>query len=109
MESEAVREFIRREVKDWEEEAIATARFKAFSGQRSDWEARYQFWRDLILKLIVEGFQVKKDWFNRGGLTPLCLDHVLMTCIRIVQIGVAAAGMLFKWARVYWVSVAIIL
>nr|CAN69261.1 hypothetical protein VITISV_004029 [Vitis vinifera] len=51
MESEAVREFVRREVKDWEEEAISTARFKAFSGQRSDWEARYQFWRDLILKV----------------------------------------------------------
>lgn len=84
MESEAVREFIRREVKDWEEEAIATARFKAFSGQRSDWEARYQFWRDLILKvarhfhlLFISSSQVKKDWFNRGGLTPLCLDHVL--------------------------------
>ena len=53
MESEAVREFIRREVEDWEEEAIATARFKAFSGQRSDWEPRYQFWRDLILKVAT--------------------------------------------------------
>ncbi|XP_019076837.1 uncharacterized protein LOC100259014 isoform X2 [Vitis vinifera] len=93
MESEAVREFIRREVKDWEEEAIATARFKAFSGQRSDWEARYQFWRDLILKvarhfhlLFISSSQVKKDWFNRGGLTPLCLDHVLDKTVEVVKV-----------------------
>ncbi|XP_034690778.1 uncharacterized protein LOC117918325 isoform X2 [Vitis riparia] len=93
MESEAVREFIRREVKDWEEEAIATARFKAFSGQRSDWEARYQFWRDLILKvarhfhlLFISPSQVKKDWFNRGGLTPLCLDHVLDKTVEVVKV-----------------------
>ncbi|CAN1158401.1 hypothetical protein LINPERPRIM_LOCUS11843, partial [Linum perenne] len=22
--------------------------------------------------------KVKNEWFNRGGLTPLCIDHVLM-------------------------------
>jgi charged multivesicular body protein 7 len=22
--------------------------------------------------------KVKEEWFNRGGLTPLCLDHVLV-------------------------------
>lgn len=51
MDSDAVKEFIRREVPDWDDEVVATARFKAFSGQRSDWEPKFQFWRDLILKV----------------------------------------------------------
>ncbi|CAK7348555.1 unnamed protein product [Dovyalis caffra] len=78
-----VKEFIRKEVAEWDDEIMATARFKAFSGQRSDWEPKYLFWRDLILKIarhlglfIIRPSQVK-EWFNRGGLTPLCLDHVL--------------------------------
>lgn len=25
--------------------------------------------------------QVKNVWFNRGGLTPLCIDHVLVSDI----------------------------
>ncbi|KAG7566541.1 Snf7 family [Arabidopsis suecica] len=85
MDSEAVKEFIRREVPDWDDEVVATARFKAFSGQRSDWELKFQFWRDLILKVsrqfglfIIDPVQVKKAWFNRGGITPLCIDHVLL-------------------------------
>ncbi|XP_010045558.2 charged multivesicular body protein 7 [Eucalyptus grandis] len=84
MDGEALAQFIRREVPDWDDEVVATARFKAFSGQRSDWEPRYQFWRDLILRiarrfglLLIEPSQVTKEWFNRGGLTPLCIDHVL--------------------------------
>lgn len=53
-EEEEVRwvgELIRKEVSDWDNEVMASARFKAFSGQRSDWEPRYFFWRDLIINL----------------------------------------------------------
>uniref|UniRef100_A0A2P2IHC0 Charged multivesicular body protein 7 n=2 Tax=Rhizophora mucronata TaxID=61149 RepID=A0A2P2IHC0_RHIMU len=102
-----VSEFIRKEVPDWDEVVIATARFKAFSGQRSDWEPKYQFWRDLILKtarhlglLTIRPSQVKNEWFNRGGLTPLCLDHVfyLMYCegdvVRSTDIGDTRSGRL---------------
>jgi hypothetical protein len=85
MESGTVGEFIRTEVADWDDEAVATARFKAFSGQKSDWEARYEFWKFLILKiarrfglLVIRPLDVKNNWFNRGGLTPLCLDEVLV-------------------------------
>ncbi|XP_010544919.1 PREDICTED: charged multivesicular body protein 7 [Tarenaya hassleriana] len=84
MDPDSVREFIRREVPDWDDEVVATARFKAFSGQRCDWEPKFHFWRDLILKVsrqfgvfIIDPIQVKKVWFDRGGLTPLCIDHVL--------------------------------
>ncbi|XP_047333323.1 charged multivesicular body protein 7 [Impatiens glandulifera] len=81
----SVADFIRKEVPDWDDEVVATARFKAFSGQRPDWQPRFLFWRDLILKVarhlhlfIVRPSQVKNIWFNRGGLTPLCLDSVLL-------------------------------
>ncbi|KAI4301607.1 hypothetical protein L6164_034868 [Bauhinia variegata] len=84
MDSQRVRDFIVKEVADWDDEMLASARFKAFSGQRSDWESKFHFWRDLIIKisryfglLIINPSQVKNDWFNRGGLTPLCLDDVL--------------------------------
>lgn len=80
----AMGEFVRQEVPDWDDEVVATARFKAFSGQRSDWEPKLLFWKHLILKVarhlgifIIQPSQVK-DWFNRGGLTPLCIDRVLM-------------------------------
>ncbi|CAK9142260.1 unnamed protein product [Ilex paraguariensis] len=49
--SSLVGELIRKEVGDWDDELMANARFKAFSGQRSDWEHKYLFWRDLILKV----------------------------------------------------------
>ncbi|KAF5462313.1 hypothetical protein F2P56_018334 [Juglans regia] len=86
MERERVREFIKMEVSDWDDdEAVATARFKAFSGQRSDWEPKYQFWKNLILNVarhlrlvIVQPHDIRNIWFNRGGLTPLCLDEVLL-------------------------------
>ncbi|KAL6968757.1 hypothetical protein U1Q18_034550 [Sarracenia purpurea var. burkii] len=51
--SRLIGEFIRKEVADWDDEVMATARFKAFSGQRSDWEPKYYFWRDLILKVAA--------------------------------------------------------
>ncbi|CAH8322785.1 unnamed protein product [Eruca vesicaria subsp. sativa] len=85
MDSDSVKEFIRREVPDWDDEVVAKARFKAFSGQRSDWEIKFRFWRELILKVsrhfgvfIIDPVQVKKEWFDRGGMTPLCIDHVLL-------------------------------
>lgn len=85
MESGSVGEFLRTEVADWDDEEVATARFKAFSGQKSDWEAKYEFWKFLILKiarrfglLVIRPLDVKNNWFNRGGLTPLCLDQVLV-------------------------------
>ena len=79
-----VRDFIAKEVADWDDELIAVARFKAFSGQRCDWEPTFRFWKHFIIKiathfglLLIRPSQVKNDWFNRGGLTPLCLDDVL--------------------------------
>lgn len=83
--SERIREYISTHVDDWDDDVISTARFKAFSGQRSDWQPKYAFWRDLILKLashlgvfIITPSEVKKIWFSRGGLTPLCIDDVLL-------------------------------
>ncbi|KAL6228165.1 hypothetical protein ACLB2K_002119 [Fragaria x ananassa] len=83
-ESEKVKEVIRKEVKDWDDELVCRARFKAFSGQRSDWEPIYLFWRNLILTVarqlglfIIKPSHLKTHWFNRGGLSPLCLDDVL--------------------------------
>ena len=44
--------FIREQVPDWDDEVKATARYKAFSGQRSDWESLFVFWRDLIITIV---------------------------------------------------------
>lgn len=49
--SAVVEEIVRREVPDWDDDVAATARFKAFSGQRSDWEPKFLFWRDLIIRV----------------------------------------------------------
>ncbi|KAL0919060.1 hypothetical protein M5K25_011128 [Dendrobium thyrsiflorum] len=80
----SVSDLVKNEVPDWDDEVVATARFKAFSGQRSDWEPRFLFWRDLILKVarnlgvcVVRISELKNTWFSRGGLTPLCMDQVL--------------------------------
>lgn len=84
MDSTSVREFIAKEFGDWDDDVIYVARFKAFSGQRCDWEPTFLFWKHLIIKiathfriLLITPSQVKNEWFNRGGLTPLCLDDVL--------------------------------
>ncbi|PIN20113.1 hypothetical protein CDL12_07210 [Handroanthus impetiginosus] len=83
-EAAAVAAFIRKEVEDWDDEVKSRARFKALSGQRSDWESLYRFWRDLILNVarhlgifIIRPSHVKRLWFRRAGLSPLCLDRVL--------------------------------
>ncbi|KVH91184.1 hypothetical protein Ccrd_006799, partial [Cynara cardunculus var. scolymus] len=80
-------------VHDWDSEVMVSARFKAFSGQRSDWESRYYFWRDLIIKIarhlhifIIRPSVVKNVWFNHGGLTPLCLDHVLEKSMEVIKL-----------------------
>ncbi|EOA24091.1 hypothetical protein CARUB_v10017322mg [Capsella rubella] len=112
MDSEAVKEFIRREVPDWDDEVVSTARFKAFSGQRSDWEPKFQFWRDLIFKVsrqfgvfIIDPVQVKNAWFDRGGMTPLCIDHVLLLMhsegdvVRISELDDPGSGRIFRLFR----------
>lgn len=50
-EESSLIEYLRKEVLDWDDEVKLIARYKAFSGQRSDWEPLYLFWRDLILKV----------------------------------------------------------
>lgn len=61
------------------------ARFKDFSGQRSDWNPVFLFWRDLILSiclrfgiLFLRPSSLINKCFNRGGLTPLCLPRVFL-------------------------------
>ncbi|KAI7748433.1 hypothetical protein M8C21_007591 [Ambrosia artemisiifolia] len=80
-----IREVIRKEVPDWDSDVTWSTRYKAFSGQRSDWEPRYLFWKDLIIKIarhlgifIIPPSLVRTVWFNQGGLVPLCIDHVLV-------------------------------
>nr|GEU50944.1 charged multivesicular body protein 7 isoform X1 [Tanacetum cinerariifolium] len=82
---EHVKEFILEQVPDWDSDVMINARFKAFSGQKSDWEPRFHFWKDLIIKIarhlntfIIRPSVVKNAWFNQGGLIPLCIDHVLL-------------------------------
>ncbi|KAG6436692.1 hypothetical protein SASPL_101594 [Salvia splendens] len=86
-EAAAPAAFVRRKVGDWDDEVKSRARFKALSGQRSDWEARYCFWRDLIVKtaqhlriLVIRPSRLSGLWFRRrpDGLYPLCLNQVLL-------------------------------
>lgn len=84
-EAEAVADFVRKEVSDWDDEVKGRARFKALSGQRSDWESLYLFWRDLIIKVarhlrifLIHPSHVQCLWFRRNGLSPLCLHRVLV-------------------------------
>lgn len=81
------REFLRKEVDGWDDPVKATVWFKGFSGQRCDWEARYLFWRELILNLarhlgtfIIRPSRLKNIWFRReDALAPLCIDRVLVS------------------------------
>lgn len=82
-----MREFLRKEVDGWDDPVKATAWFKGFSGQRRDWEGRYLFWRNLILKVarhlgtsIIRPSRLKNIWFCKdGAVSPLCLDRVLVS------------------------------
>lgn len=86
-EKARVRAFLRRAVQDWDDPVKAVARFKGFSGQRSDWEGQYLFWRDLILNVarhlgtfIIRPSRLNHIWFRReGALSPLCLNQVLVS------------------------------
>lgn len=42
--------FLRAEVPDWDDEVVARARYKGFTGQRADWENRLHFWKGLVVK-----------------------------------------------------------
>lgn len=86
-EAAAAGAFVRKEVAEWDDEAKSRARFKALSGQRSDWEPLYCFWRDLIIKtarhlriFLIRPSRLTRLWFRRrpDGLSPLCLDRVLL-------------------------------
>ena len=46
-----VGKFIKCQATDWDKDVKTSARFNTFNGKRSDWEARFQFWRDLIIKV----------------------------------------------------------
>lgn len=47
-----IKEWLLKELgKDWDDDEKMRPKFKGFSGQRSDWEPNYIFWKDLIVKL----------------------------------------------------------
>lgn len=43
--------FLEQEWPEWRDDDFARARFKAFTGQKQDWEERINFWRDAIVKV----------------------------------------------------------
>eukprot|EP00250_Pteridium_aquilinum_P029955 c40402_g1_i1 orf=272-1537(-) len=72
-------------VPGWDDDVMCAARFKALTGQRTDWEGRFLFWRELIIDLarhlnllVLDTHAVEHSWFLRGGLTPLCINQVLL-------------------------------
>lgn len=87
-EESRVREFLRKEVEWWDDHdgIKGVVMFKGFNGQRCDWEARYLFWRDLIIKVarhlrtfIIRPSRLSNVWFRRGpSFSPLCLHQVLV-------------------------------
>jgi hypothetical protein len=46
-----LRGFLEKVVPDWKDDDFARARFKAFTGQKQDWEEKLNFWRDMIIKV----------------------------------------------------------
>lgn len=111
-ESERVRELIGKAVGDWDDPVMTRARFKAFSGQRSDWEPVYLFWRDLILCVarqlgvfFISPSRLNTHWFNRGGLAPLCLSTVLVSLPIVYACfgcGLGLGTSTFSWFLVCW-------
>ncbi|CAA6668865.1 unnamed protein product [Spirodela intermedia] len=61
----AVEEAVKAEAPDWDDDGAWAARFRAFSGQRADWTP-------------VTSSGVNNVWFARRGLTPLCMNRVLI-------------------------------
>ncbi|KAF3324797.1 Charged multivesicular body protein 7 [Carex littledalei] len=76
---------------DWDDDAAWDyGRMKALSGQRSDWEPLFLFWRRLILLVasrlrisVIPASRVKNLWFRRQSLatglslSPLSIPQVL--------------------------------
>jgi hypothetical protein len=76
---------------DWDDDAAwECGRMKALSGQRSDWEPLFLFWRRLILLVasrlrifLIPASRVKNVWFRRRSaatglsLSPLAIPQVL--------------------------------
>ncbi|BBN13895.1 charged multivesicular body protein 7 [Marchantia polymorpha subsp. ruderalis] len=77
--------FLEQEWPEWRDDDFARARFKAFTGQKQDWEERINFWRDAIVKvarhldlLIIDTKEVQQKWFVRDGVVPMGLKLVLL-------------------------------
>lgn len=80
-----LRAFLETEVPNWKEDDFARGRFKAFSGQKQDWDEKLSFWADLIVKaarhldlVVIDTLVVKQKWFIRDGVVPMGLEHVLV-------------------------------
>ncbi|KAL3691709.1 hypothetical protein R1sor_005360 [Riccia sorocarpa] len=80
-----LQDFLEQEWPEWKDDDFARAHFKAFTGQKQDWEERMNFWKDAILKvtrhlnlLIIDTEDVQQKWFLRDGFVPLGLKHVLV-------------------------------
>ncbi|CAK9868737.1 unnamed protein product [Sphagnum jensenii] len=83
-EESHVAAFLEAEVPDWGDEVISRARYKAFTGQRADYEARLQFWKTLVVKcarhlnlVVIDANMVQQKWYLREGVTPLGIATVL--------------------------------
>lgn len=84
-EENELADFLEKEVPDWKDGDFAWARFKAFSGQKQDWEETLNFWTDLIIKVarhldlvVIDTLMVQQKWFIRDGVVPMGLQHVLL-------------------------------
>ncbi|KAJ4804077.1 Charged multivesicular body protein 7 [Rhynchospora pubera] len=71
---------------NWDDDAAwDSGRMKALSGQRSDWEPLFLFWRRLILLVasrlrisLIPASRVKSVWFRRrSAVSPLSIPQVL--------------------------------
>jgi hypothetical protein len=98
-----VRDFIANDVPDWNNEVIAVARFKAFSGQRSDWQPNFIFWRDLIIKiatrfrfLIIQPSQVSTtsylEFFQFPSFSLFFPSNLKLLIFRSKMIGLIEEG-----------------
>jgi charged multivesicular body protein 7 len=74
-EESHVAAFLEAEVPDWGDEVISRARYKAFTGQRADYEARLQFWKTLVVKcarhlnlVVIDANMVRVRFFSSHHL-----------------------------------------
>lgn len=101
--SSSVRDFIAKEVADWDDDVIAVARFKAFSGQRCDWEPSFLFWKQLIIKiathfrlLLIRPSEVSTRWYQvfriSISLFFFFFSHLKLVIFRLRMIGLIEEG-----------------